>query len=154
MAEKEAARRGDTDMTTETYNTIDIEVMKSELSELRTDIHQIGAKMDVVLQMQVAITQLQERHETQKGGLDRAFSAIKENKHNADVTNSELSRWVSFVKGGVVVGGLLFAFTQWYTMGQIEKLENTSKAYFSLDKRITFMESKLWPDLGPGEKKK
>lgn len=139
-------------MTTETYNTIDIEVMKSELMELRNDIHQVNAKMDVVLQMQVAITQLQERHETQRGGLDRAFSAIKENKHKSDSTHAELARWTSFVKGGAIVGMLLLGATQWYMLQQIEKLENTSKAYFSLDRRMTFVESKLWPDRELGDK--
>jgi hypothetical protein len=140
------------DMTTETFNTIDIQVMKSELTELRNDVHQIGAKMDVILQMQVAISQLQERHETQKGALDRAFSAIKENKHRSDSTNSELSRWVSFIKGGAAVAALLYGFTQWYMLQQIDKLEKTSGAYFSLDRRITFVETKIWPDLRPGEK--
>lgn len=148
---EDTGRRG-SDMTTETFNTIDIQVMKSELTELRNDIHQIGAKMDTVLQMQVAITQLQERHETQKTGLDRAFSAIKENKHAADNVSSELSRWVSFAKGGAAVGVLLFALAQWYTLSQIEKLEKTAGAYFSLDRRITFVENKMWPDLRPGEK--
>ena len=139
-------------MATETYNTIDIQVMKSELSELRNDIHQVNAKMDVILQMQVSITQLQERHETQKGGLDRAFSAIKENKRGTDATSSELSRWVSFIKGGAAVTAILYGFTQWYMLQQIEKLEKTSGAYFSLDRRITFVETKMWPDLRPGEK--
>lgn len=139
-------------MTTETYNTIDIEVIKSEMLELRNDIHQIGAKMDVVLQMQIAITQLQERHETQKGGLDRAFHSIKENKRSSDDTASELSRWISFAKGGAAVAIVLYGFTQWYMLQQIEKLEKTSGAYFSLDRRITFVETKIWPDLRPGEK--
>lgn len=148
---EELGRRG-SDMTTETFNTIDIEVMKSELTELRQDVHQINAKMDVILQMQVSITQLQERHETQKSSLERAFSAIKENKHSSDNVASELSRWVSFAKGGAIVGAVLFGAAQWYMLKQIESLEKTSGAYFSLDRRITFVETKIWPDLRPGEK--
>lgn len=145
----ETGRRGSTDMTTETYNTIDIEVMKSELSDLRSDVHQIVAKMDMVLQMQVSITQLQERQETSKHAQDRVFSAIKENKARADDTSSELSRVVSFVKGGAFIGAILFAFAQWYTIQQIEKLEKTAEAFVIVDRRLTFMESKLWPDNRP-----
>ncbi|MNO26513.1 hypothetical protein D3C76_163670 [compost metagenome] len=152
MTDDETGRRGIADMTTETYNTIDIEVMKSELSDLRTDVHQIVAKMDIVLQMQVSITQLQERHETHKSAQDRSFTAIKENKAKADKTADELSRVISFVKGGVAIGVVLFAFAQWYTLQQITKIERASEAFIIIDRRLTFIESKLWPDVRPSMK--
>lgn len=142
----ELGRRGDPDMTTETFNTIDIEVMKTELLELRNDIHQIGTKMDVIIQMQVSITQLQERHETQRGALDRAFTALKENRNRAEETTAHLHRVMGFVKGGLAVGALLFAFAQWYVLQQIDKLEQTSKAFTVVDRRLTYVESKLWPN--------
>ncbi|MNH03035.1 hypothetical protein D3C79_622870 [compost metagenome] len=133
-------------MTTETFNTIDIEVMKSELLELRNDVHQIGTKMDVIIQMQVSITQLQERYDTQRSALDRAFTALKENRNTAEETSAELQRVMSFIKGGTLIGVLLFSFAQWYVLQQIEKLERTAEAFITVDRRLTFIESRIWPD--------
>lgn len=136
--------------------TVDIEVMKSELQALRSDVHGIDTKMDVIIQMQVSITQIQERQESQRIAIDRAFTAIKETREIAHTAKAEIARLVSFAKGGVAIGVLLMGFTNWYLLGQVEKIDRIDKvsksAYFALERRLIFMENKLWPDMRPGEK--
>jgi hypothetical protein len=133
-------------MSAEVIQHIDIEVMKSEMAAIRELVQHVGAKMDVVLQMQITLTQLQERTDTQRSALDRAFGAISDIKNQVASVATEQTRWAGFVKGGALVGAILFTFVQWYTLQQITKLEETAKSFSIIDRRIMVIESKIWPD--------
>ena len=129
----------------------DIEVMKSQIITINEAVQGVAAKMDVIVGMQITMTQTQERQDAQRMALDRAFTAIAEAKAKADNVANEQSRMMSFVKGGATVGVLLFALTQWYTLQQINKLEETSKALSAVDRRLMFIESKFYKNSPPPE---
>lgn len=131
----------------EALKNVDLEIMKAEMATMREAVQGVSSKLDIMIQMQVSITQLQERSSAQQSAMDRAFVAINETKQRADAAVSENSKMMSFVKGGAAVGAILFAFTQWYVMGQIRQLEDTSKALLTMDRRIMYIESKIWPEI-------
>lgn len=121
----------------------DIEVLKTEVRSLQTGVSEVAAKMDIILSMQVQIVRLQEQHDGHRQAVDRAFAAIREQK----IQVREFNRLTSFIKGGALVATLLFAFVQWYVLGQIKTLERVDADVKALDRRTSSVESKLWPDL-------
>lgn len=148
MADTSEASKGDNSLVDPMH--IDLEVMKSEISGLRGAMQEVGAKMDLIINMQLSITTLQERNSHQQAALDRAFSSIKEVRNIADSATSSHATLLSFVRGGAFVGAILFAFAQWYVLQQISRLEDVSKEFTVIDRRILAVEGKLWPSVGPG----
>lgn len=126
----------------------DIEVLKNEVQSLNSTIAGIGAKMDLVLQMQLQMVQLNERQEHQRQALDRAFSAIKETRATADGAKVAISKILSFVRGGALVGAALFGFAQWYVYTRLEQLDAVQNSIVTLDRRTMHIEAKIWPDSG------
>lgn len=140
-------------MSSDIVQHVDIEVMKAEMATIREAIQNVGAKMDVVLQMQITLTQLQERTEHSRLALDRAFTSIREIKSSVELVSSEQSRAMGFVKGGAAIGVILFAFAQYYMGQQINSLKEVTDAFVAMDRRLVFIETKLWPDLPAGGNK-
>jgi hypothetical protein len=126
----------------------DIEVLKNEVHSLSGTVASIGAKMDLVLQMQLQIVQLNERQEHQRQALDRAFGAIKETRVTADKAQTDISKILSFVRGGAIGGAALFSFAQWYVYVRLDQIDAMQTSLFTLDRRMSHIESKVWPDTG------
>jgi hypothetical protein len=134
-----------TDLAEERNMQVDIEVLKTEVQAVKTAVDSAIAKLDQVLQMQVSITQLQERYEGQRQALDRAFQSIAETKGKTGDIALDLQRSMAFVKGGAFIGALLFAFAQWYASQQIAALQENIKSVVAIDRRLMFIEAKVQP---------
>ena len=106
----------------------DIGVLKAEVKNLADVIANIGAKMDILLSMQVQLVQLQERHEHTKEQLDAANSKIDAAQTLASETAIKMTRYYSFVNGVMLAGTIFFGFIQWYVMNM--------KSYFVMRNSI------------------
>lgn len=130
----------------------DIEVLKTEMRGLQTAISEVGSKMDMLLGMQVQIVRLQEQHDSTKQSVDRAFSSIRDMGGRVQTTESTVHKVLSFVKGGALVGALLFGFAQWYVMQQLAAINRIDADLSVIDRRMIAVEAKIWPDTIGGRK--
>jgi len=125
---------------------IDIEVLKTELHNVRCAVSDIGAKMDILLALQTQIVRLQEQHDNVRQALERAFVGLNEVREVAETTETKLMTAKAFFRGAVFVGFILFGFAQWYVLQQLEKLQEIAVYAEDYNLRLTLMERALWPD--------
>jgi hypothetical protein len=121
-----------------------VEVLKTEMRGLQTGMSELAAKMDMLISMQVQLVRLQEQHDTHRQALDRAFSSIRVNGEEVRRVDSSFHKAYSFIKGGALVGTLLWGFIQWYVVGQINTLNQVDVDLKAVDRRIAVIESKVW----------
>lgn len=131
---------------------IDIEVLKTEIRGLQTATSEVGAKMDMLLGMQVQIVRLQEQHDSTKQSVDRAFNSLREMGGRVQGTESTVHKVLSFVKGGALVGALLFGFAQWYALEKLAVVDRIDADLSVIDRRMISVEAKIWPDTVGGRK--
>lgn len=131
----------------------DIGVLKAEVKNLADVIANIGAKMDILLSMQVQLVQLQERHEHTKEQLDVANTKIESARKLADDTAIKMTKYYSFVNGVMLTGALFFGFVQWYVISQIRHVEEMDKSIEVIERRLDSLGAKTWfsPDGQGGE---
>jgi ribulose kinase len=129
---------------------VDIEVLRTEIGALRTNISEVGAKMDMLLAMQVQLVGLQKDIEHTRASVDRAFDGLRATKELAKATDIKLSKAVSAGRGAAFVGAILFAFAQWYVLQQLQVIKGTSEAVIAVDRRLHYIEAKIWPDVAGG----
>lgn len=130
----------------------DVEILKVEMRGLQGSMSEIVAKMDMLIAMQVQIVRLQEQQDTQRQAMDRAFDSIRTNREAVSAVDNSFQRAYSFIKGGALVGTLLLAFVQWYVVDQINTLKQVDVEIKAVDRRMTVIESRLWPDVVGGGK--
>ena len=130
---------------------VDIEVLRTEIGALRTNVSEVGAKMDMLLAMQVQIVGLQKDIEHTRASVDRAFDGLRTTKDLAVLTESRLSKVISAGRGAALVASLLFAFAQWYVMQQLETIKGTSTSVSAIERRLHYIEAKIWPDVAGGK---
>lgn len=130
----------------------DIEVLKTEMRSLQAAVSEVGLKIDMLLSMQVQIGRMQEQHDSTKQAVDRAFSSLRETNNRVQTTESTVHKVLSFVKGGALVGALLFGFAQWYVMQQLTAINRIDADLSIIDRRMISVESKIWPDTVGGRK--
>lgn len=128
----------------------DIGVLKAEVKNLADVISNIGAKMDILLSMQVQLVQLQERHEHTKEQLDAANNKITEAHTLASATALKMTKYYSFVNGVMLTGALFFGFIQWYVIGQIQQVEEMDNSIQVIERRLDSLATKTWFP-SPGE---
>lgn len=128
----------------------DIEVLRSEIGALRTNVSEVGAKMDMLLAMQVQLVGLQKDIEHTRASVDRAFDGLHSTKDLAVSTDNKLTKAISAGRGAALVGAFLFAFAQWYVLQQLEAIEASSKAVNAIERRLHYIEAKIWPDVAGG----
>lgn len=129
-----------------------VEVLKSEMRGLQASVADIGAKMDLLLSMQVQIVRLQEQQDNTKEAVTRVFSNMREDRQRIGQTESTVHRTLSFVRGGALVGAVLFAFAQWYVLQQLNVIDKLDTTMGAVDRRVITIESRLWPDIAGGRK--
>lgn len=129
---------------------VDIEVLRSEIGALRSNVSEVGAKMDMLLAMQVQLVGLQKDIEHTRASVDRAFEGLRTTRDLALATESKLSRAISAVRGAAFVGAILFAFAQWYVLQQIQVVKGASDAIVAIERRLHYIEAKIWPDVVGG----
>ena len=122
----------------------DIGVLKSEVKKLADVISNIGAKMDILLSMQVQLVQLQERHEHTKEQLDAANAKIEAAHVLASDTAIRMTRYYSFVNGVMLTGAIFFGFIQWYVIGQIKHIEQMDTSIQVIERRLDSLGVKTW----------
>lgn len=128
----------------------DIEILRGEIGALRSNVTEVAAKMDMLLAMQVQLVGLQKDIEHTKASVDRAFDGLRSTKELASSTDNRLTEVVSAGRGAALVGVMLFAFVQWYVLQQIGVIDTTAKAVQALDRRMQYVEAKIWPDVAGG----
>lgn len=126
----------------------DIEVLKTEVRGLQSGISELAAKIDIIISMQVQLVRLQEQHDSQRQAVDRAFNALREHKKHI----SGFHHVVSYIKGGALVATVLIAFVNWYVIDQINTLKRVDVDVKAVDRRVTIIESRIWPDVPGGSK--
>ena len=126
----------------------DIGVLKAEVKNLADVISNIGAKMDILLSMQVQLVQLQERHEHTKEQLDTANSKIEAAQTLASETAIKMTRYYSFINGVMLTGAIFFGFIQWYVVSQINHIEQMDTSIQVIERRLDSLGSKTWFDAG------
>ena len=125
-----------------------IEVLKTEVRGLQSGISELAAKIDIIISMQVQLVRLQEQHDSQRHAVDRAFNALSEHKEHI----SGFHQVVNYIKGGALVATILMAFVNWYVIDQINTLKRVDVDVKAVDRRVTIIESRLWPDVPGGSK--
>ena len=122
----------------------DIGVLKAEVKNLADVISNIGAKMDILLSMQVQLVQLQERHEHTKEQLDAANTKIEAAHLLANTTALKMTRYYSFINGVMLTGAIFFGFIQWYVVSQINHIEQMDTSIQVIERRLDSLGSKTW----------
>lgn len=130
----------------------DVEVLKAEMRNIQTSMSEVGAKLDVLLGMQIQLVRLQEQHDHTRQALDRAFSSLKDTKDRSEETEGRVAKALSFVRGGALVGAMLFGFAQWYVLQQLEIIKQVEANVTAIDRRIISIEARVWPDVAGGSK--
>lgn len=122
----------------------DIRELKGELAGLARSVDQLGAqlgaKIDILVAMQVQLGRMQEQTDQNRQAIDRAFSDIRDNEELSKETDSKVNKAISFVRGLMMAGALLFAFAQWYTIGRLDVIDATSEKLAIIDRRLSWIE--------------
>jgi hypothetical protein len=126
--------------------TTDIEVLKEKVTTIQGAVTEVGTKMDVLLDLQIQLVTLQVQHDNTRDSLDRAFKHIHTVREEATETEGRLSRFISFVRGGAIVGAFLLGFAQWYILQQLAMLQDIADHAENFNLRLTLIERKIWPD--------
>lgn len=129
----------------------DIEVLRAEIGGLRATVSEVGAKMDMLIAMQVQLVGLQKDIEHTRASVDRAFDALRSTKNMAAETDSRLSKAISTWKGAAAVGVILFGFAQWYVLQQLQIIKDTTTTVSAIERRLHYIEAKLWPGTAGGK---
>lgn len=129
----------------------DIGVLKAEVKNLTDVISNIGAKMDILLSMQVQLVQLQERHEHTKEQLDAANTKIEAAHILAAETAIKMTRYYSFINGVMLTGAIFFGFIQWYVVSQVNHIEQMDTSIQVIERRLDALGAKTWFDAGKGK---
>ena len=124
----------------------DIEVLRTEIGSLRTNVSEVAAKMDMLLAMQVQLVGLQKDIEHTRASVDRAFDALRVVRAKADSNEVKLTSTISMGRGAFVVGAVLVAAIQWWVLQQIAEISTNTAALHAVDRRLGYVEQKLWPD--------
>lgn len=122
----------------------DIGVLKAEVKNLADAISNVGAKMDILLSMQVQLVQLQERHEHAKEQLDTANAKIDAAQALASETASQMTKYYSFINGVMLSGALFFGFIQWYVISQINHVKEMDDTIQVIERRLDSLGTKTW----------
>ena len=125
---------------------VEIELLKQELATLTGAVNALGLKVDHIMAMQLQITRLQEQQENSRAAIDRSFKAIEEIKDKSNKTESDLSRAISFVKGSIMVGALLFAFAQWWVLEQLQDMKVIKSDVPVIERRLSLVERDIQRD--------
>ena len=129
----------------------DIEVLRAEIGGLRATVSEVGAKMDMLIAMQVQLVGLQKDIEHTRASVDRAFDALRSTKNLAEATEGRLTKAISTWKGAAAVGVILFAFAQWYVLQQLQVIKDTAMTVSAIERRMHYIEAKVWPDTTGGK---
>lgn len=111
----------------------DIAVLKTEVSGLHAAVSEVGTKMDILLDMHVKLSILQERSDQLMVELGRVRDGVNkelgvlETKTDNIATHSKHTRdrfeaWLNRAIGGVVVGGLLMGALQYSIIEKLDQL--------------------------------
>lgn len=131
----------------------DIEVLKTKLENLDKSVMQVNDKLDTILSMQVQLVRLQEQHDNTREGLTRAFNVLNMVQDHTNKTEAKLETTLSFVRGGVFVGVILFGFALWYVEEQLTEIKQVTDRSSSFEHRLSTLEQSgsRWPTLQGGE---
>jgi len=111
----------------------DIAVLKSEVSGLHDAISEVGTKMDILLDMHIKLSVLQERSDQVmaelgrvRDGVNRELGTIHTKVDNVSThslhTRERFDTWLNRAAGGVVVGSLFLGIIQYTVLEKLDQL--------------------------------
>lgn len=143
----------------------DIKVLQSQYQLLVDQNKVINGKLDSILDKWEAIARLQEQVSQQSSALTHAFRQIERfridhgddfkelrDDHDEDVesiwksirtVDQEHRKWTNRILGGAAVATVLMAALQWFSLKQIDKVDQNNKAITVMERRIYALEDKL-----------
>lgn len=110
----------------------DVEVLKSQINSLERMMVSFGEKLDSFVTLQIRIAELTNEHNSTKAALDRAFTAIKENKNRTE----HVSTFTNKVIGGVAVLMFCAGVFQYFIFREVEQYDNLKKQVIAQDRRL------------------
>ena len=140
-----APSRGTIDMQT------DVEVLKSEIGGLRGSITEIAAKIDFLISLQVQIVRLETQHDTLRRDIDEAFSEIRGNDSDIGKINTHVNKALGGLRVLLLALTVLGAAANLYLVDKMVVLKENQDEIKVIDRRITVLESKPWPELTGGK---
>ena len=132
----------------------DIQVLESKLTGLTRSFDQMAgqltAKMDSMMSMQLQMARLQEQQAHMQSAQDRMFSVLEKHRIRIEGVETSVGKTLSFVRGTVLVGTVLFIFAQWYAVGQLDVVQETANSVAANDRRIFMLEQERFPTRNSG----
>lgn len=129
----------------------EIALLNQEINGLHRVVSEIGAKMDVVLQMQMQIQRLQDRSDRldtevrrSQESNERAIESIRADLDScfrvAHAAKERSETWLNRMVGGVAVGAVLLGALQWFVLRELNSYERGLDQMRGLDRRIEHLE--------------
>jgi hypothetical protein len=129
----------------------DVEVLKSEIGGLRGSITEIAAKIDFLISLQVQIVRLETQHDTLRRDIDEAFSEIRGNDSDIGKINTHVNKALGGLRVLLLALTVLGAAANLYLVDKMVVLKENQDEIKVIDRRITVLESKPWPELTGGK---
>jgi len=118
----------------------DIQGLKVGLASVTNSVDKMSAKLDTIMAVQIEVAKLQSEQRQLTSSLERAFSAIGDNRLRITTLEDKVTRSFGFVRGAMFFGAILFAFIQWYAIDQVTELRAVGPQLTAMDRRILLVE--------------
>ena len=135
-----------TDMQTQT----DVEVLKAEINGLRGSLSEIAAKIDFLISMQVQIVRLETQQDTHRRDIDMAHALARENTTQISNINTYVNKAFGGLRVIMLCLTLVGAVSHLFIADKINTLSSAVEDIKAIDRRLTVMESKVWPNTSGG----
>lgn len=130
----------------------DVEVLKAEIGGLRGSITEIAAKIDFLISMQVQIVRLETQHDTLRRDIDLAFTEIRGSDGEITKINAHVNKAFGGLRVALLAMSLVGVLTNAYLLDKLSTIKQHQDEIKVIDRRVTVLESKLWPDVSGGNR--
>lgn len=143
----------------------EIKVLRSQYEHLTSQIGAVSTKLDNILSKWEEITRLQEQMSQQSSAMNHVFRQIERSRidhdedikelqagHDDDVkaiwksirtVDQDQRKWTNRLLGGAAVATVLVGVLQWFTLKQIDRVDQNQKAITVMERRIYALENRL-----------
>lgn len=135
-----------TDMQTQT----DVEVLKTEINGLRGSLTEIAAKIDFLISMQVQIVRLETQQDNHRRDIDAAHTLARNNTDQINGINAYVHKALGGLRVVLLCLTLIGGVAHLFIADKINTLTSVLEDVKVIDRRLTVMESRVWPDTSGG----
>lgn len=108
------------------------EIIKTEINALKRMMDRFDQKLDSLVALQIQMVELRGDHGATKAGLERAFDAIDNIKHQQASTGKLLNK----IMGGAIAAAVLIGVVQWFLLRELQEYDNMKKDVNSMSRRL------------------